>query len=108
MKHCIHAVWEKQHFPEDHDSICQICLDMVKQARDQLESNQTQSDLRDVFEGSCNLIPIKPVAKECRKMVDDFIPELVEALASEMNPNVSRFFQIECCIRLHNQVFLLS
>lgn len=29
VKHCIKSVWEKQHVPEDTDSICQICLDMV-------------------------------------------------------------------------------
>lgn len=60
---------------------------MVKQARDQLESNETQDELRQVFEGSCNLIPLKPIAHECDKMVDDFIPELIEALASQMDPN---------------------
>lgn len=51
VKHCIKTVWEKQHVPEDKDSICQICLDMVKQARDQLESNETMDEIRQVFEG---------------------------------------------------------
>ncbi|XP_055696691.1 prosaposin [Lutzomyia longipalpis] len=88
VTHCIQTVWEKQSVPEDRDSICKICLDMVQQARDQLESNETQSDLRDVFEGSCKLIPIKLVRKECIKMADDFVPELVEALASQMNPQM--------------------
>jgi len=88
VKHCIQTVWEKQTVPEDNDSVCQICLDMVKQARDQLESNETQDDLRAVFEGSCQLIYVKPIVKECIKMVDNFIPELIEALASQMNPQV--------------------
>lgn len=88
VSHCIQTVWEKQKYPVDNDEICNICLDMVKQARDQLESNETQADLKAVFEGSCNLIPIKVVKKECKKLADDFIPELVEALASQMNPNV--------------------
>lgn len=92
--------------PEDNDSICQICLDMVKQARDQLESNETQDDLRAVFEGSCKLIPVKLVRKECIKLADDFIPELIEALASQMNPNVS------CCntkflVRFWRIIFLV-
>ncbi|XP_028169067.1 uncharacterized protein LOC114359035 isoform X2 [Ostrinia furnacalis] len=85
-KHCVERVWPKIQFPEDNDSVCKICTDMVKQARDQLESNQTQNDLKDVFEGSCKLMPIKIVAKECMKLADDFVPELVETLASEMNP----------------------
>ncbi|ETN64846.1 saposin [Anopheles darlingi] len=88
VSHCIQTVWETQRYPVDNDEICNICLDMVRQARDQLESNETQSDLKDVFEGSCNLIPVKVVKKECRKLADDFVPELVEALASQMNPNV--------------------
>ncbi len=46
-------------------------------------------EIRQVFEGSCDLIPIKSVARECEKLADDFIPELVEALASQMNPQVN-------------------
>ncbi|XP_055637082.1 uncharacterized protein LOC129775888 isoform X2 [Toxorhynchites rutilus septentrionalis] len=88
VTHCIQTVWEKKKYPVDNDEICNICLDMVKQARDQLESNETQADLKAVFEGSCNLIPIKVVKKECKQLADDFIPQLVEALASQMNPNV--------------------
>lgn len=74
--------------PEDNDNVCGICKDMVQQARDQLESNQTQQDLKDVFEGSCKLIHIKPIVKECITIVDQFVPELVETLASQMNPSV--------------------
>ncbi|XP_055923775.1 uncharacterized protein LOC129954113 [Eupeodes corollae] len=88
MRHCIQTVWEMQDVPEDNDSICQICLDMVKQARDQLQSNETQNDLKAVFEGSCRLMLIKPIERECIKLADDFIPELIEALASQMNPQV--------------------
>lgn len=44
--------------------------------------------LKEVFDGSCNLIPIKEIAKECCKVADEFIPELIEALSSQMNPQV--------------------
>lgn len=88
VTHCIQTVWEKQSYPEDHDSICQICLDMVKQARDQLRSNETQEDLKAVFEGTCEFIRIKKIRQECDKVADDLVPELVEALSSQMNPQV--------------------
>ncbi|XP_073816154.1 prosaposin isoform X2 [Musca autumnalis] len=87
VRHCIQTVWESHQVPVDNDSICQICKDMVTQARDQLRSNETMEELKEVFEGSCNLIPIKIVKKECCKLADDFIPELVEALSSQMNPD---------------------
>ncbi|KYN05638.1 PREDICTED: prosaposin [Cyphomyrmex costatus] len=88
VKHCIRQYWEQMEVPEDNDSVCGICKDMVRQARDQLESNQTQQELKEVFEGSCRLIHINPIVEECIKIVDQFIPELVETLASQMNPSV--------------------
>lgn len=74
--------------PEDTDTVCGICKDVVTQARDQLESNQTVEDLKAVFEGSCKLIHVKEIVKECITIVNQFIPDLVETLAAEMNPSV--------------------
>ncbi|XP_071537348.1 uncharacterized protein Sap-r isoform X2 [Panulirus ornatus] len=88
VTHCIQSVWEKQHLPEDNDDICTLCKNMVKEARDQLLSNETQEEIREVFEGSCHLIPIKVLADECVHVADDFIPELIDTLASQMNPQV--------------------
>lgn len=87
-QHCIKKVWESMKVEDDKDSVCGICKDMVGQARDQLRSNETQEDLKAVFEGSCALMQIKPVVRECDKLVDKFIPELVETLASQMDPSV--------------------
>lgn len=41
-----------------------------------------------MFEGSCKLLPVKVIAKECCKLADEFIPDLIDALASQMNPQV--------------------
>lgn len=41
-----------------------------------------------MFEGSCKLIPVKLISKECCKLADEFIPELVDTLASQMNPQI--------------------
>lgn len=55
--------------PEDNgDSICDICKEMVQEARDQLQSNETQEELKEVFEGSCKLLPIKMVRMNCMKV----------------------------------------
>lgn len=86
--YCIKTLWNKMEVPEDDDDVCDVCKNMVQMARDQLESNQTQEDLKSVFEGSCKLIRVKPIVKECIKIVDDYIPELIETLASQMNPSV--------------------
>lgn len=44
--------------------------------------------MKEVFEGSCKLIPVPLISDECIKLVDEFVPELVETLASQMNPQV--------------------
>jgi len=85
--HCIDRVWNSNPYPADDDEVCTICKNMVKEARDTLLSNETQEELKEVFEGSCDLIPIKIIRNECKKMADEFVPELVETLSSEMNPD---------------------
>nr|WBW70109.1 venom protein [Lampona murina] len=87
-KSCIHDIWATMGAPQDNDQICDICKEMVKEARDQLLSNMTQEEIKEVFEGSCKLLPIKLVADACIKVVDEIIPELVEMLASRMDPNM--------------------
>lgn len=34
------------------------------------------------------MIPLKVISAECCKLADEFVPELVETLASQMNPQV--------------------
>ena len=41
-RHCIDKVWNSNPYPEDDDEVCTICKNMVKEARDQLQSNETQ------------------------------------------------------------------
>lgn len=84
---CIKYNWKTLTLDPDTDSVCTICKDMVKQARDQLLSNMTQEELKEVLEGSCKLMP-KLIAGECIELVDEYIPELDEMLASQLNPQV--------------------
>ena len=43
-KHCIRKYWDSnpQKYQGDDDDVCTICKNMVKEARDTLQSNQTQ------------------------------------------------------------------
>uniref|UniRef100_A0A1B6M406 Pulmonary surfactant-associated protein B n=1 Tax=Graphocephala atropunctata TaxID=36148 RepID=A0A1B6M406_9HEMI len=88
-QHCIRTVWEHQVLPPDNGEICDTCKKMVAEAREELKSNETQENLKLVLEGSCLiLIPIKPLAHECVKLVDQAIPQLIEALSSQMDPQM--------------------
>lgn len=67
-KHCIQTVWERQTVAEDSGTVCEVCKQMVEEARDQLLSNETQEEMKQVFEGSCKLMPIKMVRMNCIKV----------------------------------------
>lgn len=47
-----------------------------------------QSEIRQVLEASCKVIPARPLREDCEKLMDDFGAYLVDTLASEMNPQV--------------------
>ncbi|CAH2207584.1 jg22403, partial [Pararge aegeria aegeria] len=83
--HCVKKIWPKMDVPKDDDAVCNICKDMVTEARNELRSNATMEEIKDIFEGGCKLIPIKSVTQECIKIADDYVPEFVETLASEMS-----------------------
>ena len=73
----------------------------------------TQEELKEVFEGSCDLIPIKIIRNECKKMADEFVPELVETLSSEMNPDTvctvaGMFSLFSCQIYYISNIFLFK
>lgn len=42
VHHCIGAVWSKETLPQDDDEVCEVCKEMVGEARDTLMSNETQ------------------------------------------------------------------
>jgi len=44
--------------------------------------------MKEVFDRSCQLLMLKIIKNECMKLSDDFIPELVDTLASQMDLNV--------------------
>ncbi|XP_049272596.1 uncharacterized protein LOC119398702 isoform X9 [Rhipicephalus sanguineus] len=87
VKPCIEMIWEKLEVPMDKSGVCNICKEMVKEARDQLLSNETQEELREVLEGSCALIPIGFISEMCKEVVDSFIPDLIDILVSRMDPD---------------------
>ena len=41
-EHCIQRSWKNLDLPHDDDDVCTICKNMVQEARDTLESNETQ------------------------------------------------------------------
>lgn len=88
VPHCIGTVWEHLELPPDSDGVCDVCKEMVREARDTLENNKTEDALKGVVEGACRLVPLQEVSTECVQLADEYIPELLQTLASQMNPQI--------------------
>ena len=73
---------------DDKDNVCQVCKDMVQQARNLVKNNQTENELKLLLKESCAQMKVQVIIKECDNLVDQFIPELNQVLLSQINPTV--------------------
>ncbi|XP_064537869.1 uncharacterized protein LOC135428012 [Drosophila montana] len=83
--HCIQTVWEKRSVPVDKNAVCQICKDIIKQARSELPSDNAEVKLNRIIEDSCQQIPLIKMRKECNTHMRNSMPELIEVLSSQMS-----------------------
>lgn len=44
--------------------------------------------MKQVFEGTCKVLYVEPAVKICDDLVDTMVPELVDAISSQMNPEM--------------------
>ncbi|KAL1505899.1 hypothetical protein ABEB36_005352 [Hypothenemus hampei] len=86
MKRCIQTVWIRKKYPPDSSSVCDKCKAMVKQAKNQWLCNESQEEIKEVFQDFCTQLHIKPIVQECDKIANYCIPQFVEILVSKMNP----------------------
>jgi len=86
VDHCISSSWKELKQPQDNDGVCDICKDIVQDARAQLESPDLETQVEQAFDQGCQLIPLADIKKECLKIGSEYVPEMLKLLASELEP----------------------
>ncbi|VVC96235.1 unnamed protein product, partial [Leptidea sinapis] len=115
--------------PRDEDSICKICKDMVTQARDQLQSNETQSATMRLHESCSNchktigilrkrfeetsyedfLVSLLQICRNvgslsdsCSMLVFKYYENIVEALKKDFTPGDVCHINGQCSLLQHS------
>lgn len=74
--------------PVDKNAVCQICKDIIRQARSQLPGDYAEVELNQMIEDSCQQIPLIQIQKECSTHMRNSMPELLEVMSSQMSHEV--------------------
>jgi len=86
VDHCIGSVWHGLDLPQDTDGVCQLCKDVIAEAHRALASGKTERDIEVIFDNACQLIPLPEVEQTCEQIGAQYIPEVLQLLASNMEP----------------------
>lgn len=75
--------------PVDSNPVCEICKDMIEQARINLYWNNDQVELEQLFDDSCEQMPIQLIEEKCRKNTRNSLSEVIELMSSQMSQEVT-------------------
>ncbi|XP_053547997.1 prosaposin [Bombina bombina] len=86
VKHCQQTVWNK---PTVKTIPCEICKEIVTVLGNFLKDNTTQSEIEQYLDKACAMFPDPTFASQCKQMVNEYIPLLMNILQEETsNPGV--------------------
>jgi saposin len=88
FQHCKTTVWANQILPQDNSDVCKFCQSIVTDVTAFIKEKKTEDDISRFLASACTLIPSESVAAECKQLVADFVPDIIELITSEMTPQV--------------------
>lgn len=88
VQHCKTTVWKNQQPNADSTEVCEFCQSIVKDVQKFIASQKTESEVSHYLSTACAIIPDTTVAKECKTIVDQFAPEIIELIVSEVDPQM--------------------
>ncbi|XP_046721684.1 prosaposin isoform X3 [Silurus meridionalis] len=86
ISHCQQNVWNQPHMRSVPCDLCKEVLIVVDQL---LKDNSTEAEILSYLEKTCQLIPDEGLAAQCKEVVDNYFPVLVDIIKGELdNPDV--------------------
>lgn len=88
FKHCMYTVWKNQKLTQDGGEVCEFCEAILDDVRRLIADNRTKDDVARFLESACGVIPDDSIAATCRFVVMELMPEVMEMLSENVNPQV--------------------
>lgn len=88
FRHCMTTVWRNQKLTEDSTEICTYCETIIQDVKDYISNKQTQAEIQQFLESACSIIPDSQMSTECKQTIDSYLPEILDMIAADMDPQV--------------------
>ncbi|XP_017319186.1 prosaposin [Ictalurus punctatus] len=86
VSHCQQNVWNQPHVKSVPCDLCKEVLGVVDKL---LKENSTEAEVLSYLEKTCQLIPDEGLAAQCKEVVDNYFPVLIDVIKGELdNPDV--------------------
>lgn len=86
FKHCLTTIWQHHSPPKAGGEVCQFCETIIKEVRGYITDQKSQEQIKGYLDSACTVIPDKSLASECKTMVDNYLPEVLDLISSELDP----------------------
>ncbi|KAN0050104.1 hypothetical protein ACTA71_003205 [Dictyostelium dimigraforme] len=87
----IHSVTQKGKSPQftqnnvESTTECEICQAFVGKLESYLSTNKSEEEIMDELENACSYM--KNFEQQCKQMVQDYVPELIQMMATSEDPD---------------------
>jgi saposin len=88
FQHCKTTVWANQVLPQDNSDVCKFCQTIVTDVTAFIKEKKTEDDIARFLASACSLIPSKPAADECKQLVTQYVPEIIDLITAQLTPQV--------------------
>ncbi|XP_066536220.1 prosaposin [Hoplias malabaricus] len=86
VSHCQQNVWNQ---PQMKSVPCDLCKEVLVVVDQLLKDNSTEAEILGYMEKACQLIPEEDVSAQCKEIVDNYYPVLMDIIKGELeNPGV--------------------
>ncbi|XP_016380194.1 prosaposin-like isoform X1 [Sinocyclocheilus rhinocerous] len=82
VQHCQQSVWNK---PQMKSVPCDLCKEVLVVVEQLLKDNATEGELLGYMEKACQLIPDEGMADQCKEIVDNYFPVLMDIIQGELD-----------------------
>ncbi|XP_028844397.1 prosaposin isoform X2 [Denticeps clupeoides] len=82
VTHCQQNVWNK---PQMKSVPCDLCKEVIAVVGQMLQDNNTEAEVLTYLEKTCQLIPDEAISQECKELVDQYYPVLIDFVKGELD-----------------------
>jgi saposin len=86
IDHCKTTVWSNQLPQDDPTEVCEFCQNIVADVHKFISSKKTEAQIGRFLASACAIVPNLKAANECKTLVEEYVPEIIDLIVAEMKP----------------------